>query len=1223
MPEPQSLFLSYARGDDEPFVRQLYHDLTARGFTVWWDQQEMPNRGLTFLQEIRDAVEASDRLLAVIGPQAVQSDYVTSEWQHALLYARGVVPLLRQGGYETLPPELQELHAPDFRDNRPYPEALAELLRLLGKPLSPLGPLLTLVPTLPPHFLPRPADFQDLQDLVLADVRRPVAVTSAQRTTGLWGMGGIGKTVLAVALARAADTRRAFPHGVLWLTLGQAADPLPLLRQVGLAFQDEPQYYVELADGKNRLHQILADKVCLLVLDDVWQLEPLEPLVGALGPRCRLLLTTRDAGLVSALEAQELPLDVLPCDAAAQLLAGWVELEVNDLPAAAREVARECGYLPLALALCGALARDGLSWSDLREALQAADLTYIEKELPHYPFPNVFKALQVSVDFLARQHPDRAERYRELAVFPADQEIPEAAVLTLWQHAGGLPAYQARKLLTSLDRSALLKLQGWEPGRLVTLHDLQHDYLRARAGEDLPSLHARLLAAYQAQCPNGWPSGPDDGYFFPRLPYHLLAAGRENELRRLLLDYPWLRAKLAAAGVGALLPDYDLLPGDRALALLQGALRLAAHVLARDPAQLPGQLTGRLLGVAAPDLQDFVAHIPAQEKAPWLRPLTPCLTAPGGPLLRTLAGHTGSVNAVALTADGRQAVSASSDDTIKLWDLETGQEIRTLAGHTGSVNAVALTPDGRTALSASFDHTLKLWDLDSGKEIRTLTGHTGWVNAVALAPDGRTALSASKDETLKCWDLASGRELRTLVGHTGPVFAVALAPDGLTALSTSEDCTLKLWDLHTGLVLRTFEEHSDSVTAVALAPDGRTALSASDDRTLKLWDLHTGRELRTLAGHTDDVDAVALSPDGRTALSASQDETLRLWDLETGQEIRILAGHTDGVDAVALAPDGRTALSASHDGTLKLWDLDAGTELRTLAGHTDWVNAVAVTPDGRRALSASRDQTLKLWDLHTGREIRTLAGPADRVNAVALSPDGRTALSGSLDGTLKLWDLDAGQELRTLAGHTGSVSAVAFTPDGRTALSASHDHTLRLWDLASGRQIRTLAGHTDSVRAVALTPDGRTALSSSAGRTLKLWDLHTGREIRTIAGHEGTVEAVALAPDGRTALSSSWDYTLRLWNLHTGREIRTLTGHTGWVEAVALAPDGRTALSSSCDHTLRLWDLHTGACLDAFTGDGGFMLACALTLDGRTSVAGDASGRVYFLRLENCPPDRP
>jgi hypothetical protein len=231
--------------------------------------------------------------------------------------------------------------------------------------------------------------------------------------------------VLAIALARATDTRRAFLDGILWLTVGQKADSLQLLRQVGIAFEDEPHYYLELASAQNRLPRILADKVCLIILDDVWQVEQVEPLVNALGPRCRLLITTRDAGLVAALGAQELPLEVLSDAAAGKLLAGWVDLEVENLPPEAREVAHECGNLPLALSLCGALARDGIPWSDLQHALKDADLTYIEKKLPNYPFPDVFKAMQVSVGFLEQENPGWGEHYRELAVFPVDEAIPE------------------------------------------------------------------------------------------------------------------------------------------------------------------------------------------------------------------------------------------------------------------------------------------------------------------------------------------------------------------------------------------------------------------------------------------------------------------------------------------------------------------------------------------------------------------------------------------------------------------------------------------------------------------------------------------------------------------------------------------------------------------------------------------------------------------------------
>ena len=298
-----------------------------------------------------------------------------------------------------------------------------------------------------------------------------------------------------------------------------------------------------------------------------------------------------------------------------------------------------------------------------------------------------------------------------------------------------------------------------------------------------------------------------------------------------------------------------------------------------------------------------------------------------------------------------------------IWRQINDRSIRTFTGHTKSVGSVAISPDGRTALSGSDDNTLKLWDLATGKELRTFTGHTRWVRSVALSPDGRTALSGSDHNTLKLWELATGKELRTFTGHTRWVRSVVLSPDGRTALSGSDDNTLKLWDLATGKELRTFTGHTDWVRSVALSPDGRTVLSGSDDKALKLWDLATGKELRTVTGHTSWVRSVALSPDGRTALSGGWDDTVKLWDLATGKELRTVTGHTDWVRSVALSPDGRTALSGGWDDTLKLWDLATGKELRTVTGHAGGVNSVAISPDGRTALSGSDDNTLKLWDL--------------------------------------------------------------------------------------------------------------------------------------------------------------------------------------------------------------------------------------------------------------------
>ncbi len=218
----------------------------------------------------------------------------------------------------------------------------------------------------------------------------------------------------------------------------------------------------------------------------------------------------------------------------------------------------------------------------------------------------------------------------------------------------------------------------------------------------------------------------------------------------------------------------------------------------------------------------------------------------------------------------------------------------TTAGMGGSVWAVAFSPDGRTALSGSTDRTLILWEVATGEALRTFSGHTGAVTSVAFSPDGRTALSGSGDSTLILWEVATGEVLRTFSGHTWVVESVAFSPDGRTALSGSRDSTLILWDVATGEALRTFSGHTDVVLSVAFSPDGRTALSGScGERAMSfcaqgemiLWDVATGVALRTFTGHIDSVLSVAFSPDGRTALSGSRDYTLSLWRVDTLPEL--------------------------------------------------------------------------------------------------------------------------------------------------------------------------------------------------------------------------------------------------------------------------------------------------------------------------------------------------
>jgi WD40 repeat protein len=287
--------------------------------------------------------------------------------------------------------------------------------------------------------------------------------------------------------------------------------------------------------------------------------------------------------------------------------------------------------------------------------------------------------------------------------------------------------------------------------------------------------------------------------------------------------------------------------------------------------------------------------------------------------------------------------------------------VHTLKGHSSSVVSVAISPDGKTLASGSRDNTIKLWNLATKQEIHTLNDHSDSVYYVAISPDGQTLASGSADNPIKLWNLATGREIVTLKGHSNSVYYVAISTDGQTLASGSRDNSIKLWNLATKQEICTLQGHSDSVYSVAISTDGQTLASGSADNTIKLWNLATGREIVTLKGHSDSVYSVAISPDGVTLASGSVDNTIKLWNLTTGQKIRILYGHLNSVWSVAINPDSVTLASGSSDTMIKLWNLATGQEIRTLHGHSSLVYSVAFSPDGTTLASGSADNTIKIW----------------------------------------------------------------------------------------------------------------------------------------------------------------------------------------------------------------------------------------------------------------------
>lgn len=1125
------------------------------------------------------------------------------------------------------PPSSVSLTRPRTREAVPVVDARAEPGPVIG------------VPPFPPNYIFR-RDAHDALKSAILGASAVVGVAAAVMPVGLHGQGGIGKTVVAMGVAVDEEVRRAFPDGVYWLTLGQHPRLESLQAALAARFGGRP-HVEDVAAGIRMLRERLQDKAILLVLDDVWQLVHAKAF-DVLAARSRLIVTTRDGSVLTALGAQQLPIDALPPPAAAELMARWAGIEPAALPPVASEIVDEVQCLPLALSLAGAQVRDGRGWGDLLAALRDGDLIFLD-----HPYGSVLKSIQASVDALDA---DDQARYLELAVFPEDAEVPEEIVERLWASTSRLEPRHSRALLTRLAARNLLRLAPREarvrraaagdgaagdgvPGdavagaggrrpHVVSMHDLQHDFVHLLV-EGLPALHARVVETFRATLAGAadganpadrWVTLPDEPeYPWQYLAYHLSNAGRQQELEQVLTSADWLYGRLTRYSYGALTSDFAYAEADAALLSIRDAIVLSAHVLAREPAALMGQLAGRLRGNPDPRIQALVAAVPAALRGrPRFHPRLASLTPPGGPLLQTFAGHADRVTAVTLLPDGQRALSASLDGTLRLWDLAAGASLQTLAGHTHAVTAVDVLADGLRAVSASADCTLKLWDLGSGTVLQTFTGHTQWVRTVVVLSDQARLLSGGEDRTLRLWDVATGALLRTFTGHRGAVKAVA-EWEGDRAISASADLTLKIWDLESGAEVATLDGHADWLNAVAVIPDADQALSAGDDGTLRRWDLGAASLLQTLSGGDAGINAVTILPGGRRAVSGGDDNAVKLWDIPTGTVLRSFDGHADWVRAVAVLPDGRRALSGSDDRTLKLWDMSAPAAA-AVAGHSDWLRAVTVFAGAKRALSGGYDGTLKVWDLRDGTPLATLEGHADGVTTVALLPDGLRALSGSDDGTLKLWDLVSGRLLRTYEGHGGAVFAATVLAGGRRALSASYDRTLKLWDLASGRVIGTLRGHTRAVNTVAVLPDGRRALSGSADRTVKLWDLESARVLHTVDAHERRVWDVALLPGGDRVISAG-DSTIKLWDLATGSLVCAFEGHTDRVWSVAVMPGGDAVVSASEDHTLRLWDIASGALVATFRGDAPYCCVTAAGAHGLV-VAGDTLGRLHILEAE-------
>lgn len=344
-------------------------------------------------------------------------------------------------------------------------------------------------------------------------------------------------------------------------------------------------------------------------------------------------------------------------------------------------------------------------------------------------------------------------------------------------------------------------------------------------------------------------------------------------------------------------------------------------------------------------------------------------------------------------------------------------KLRVLQGHTDGVMCIQYCDANNIVMTGSYDKTVRIWSLDTGEEIRQLTGHTRCVRALQF--DNAKLVTGAMDHTLKIWDWHNGRCIRTLEGHTGGVLSLHF--DSRLLASGSTDCTIRIWNFQAGECC-TLTGHTDWVNSVRICQDNMV-VSGSDDATIRVWDLKTRTCIRKITGHVGQVQVALpspkcfkhrLHPETPTTASsssgiASQSNITRS-DL-TGLDFRpgcatedsnnIRPAHTSlTVEAtVGELSERPIILSGALDNTIKIWDF-SGVCLRTLFGHVEGVWSLAF--DSLRIVSGSHDRTVRIWDMDSGRCMHALEGHSGPVTAVALSDT--KIISASDDGDVRIWD---------------------------------------------------------------------------------------------------------------------------------------------------------------------------------------------------------------------------
>jgi WD40 repeat protein len=459
------------------------------------------------------------------------------------------------------------------------------------------------------------------------------------------------------------------------------------------------------------------------------------------------------------------------------------------------------------------------------------------------------------------------------------------------------------------------------------------------------------------------------------------------------------------------------------------------------------------------------------------------------------AEHTDGVRSVAFSSDGKLLASggAERDCNVILWDIAKSESIVTMEGHQQPVIGLAFTADQKHIVSASADETMRIWEVKLKEEKKPAAPQPNPNNQNQADNANQNADNANDPKPAPLPMLPPKPVWVKLTGHAGPVLAVTIAGEGEgeTIASAGADGTVRLWSVSKRNEITSMGDHRGPVSGVAFVDDGRFLASGSLDKTVKIWNVPAGA-LRNGYAHAAAVSSVGYSAADKIVASGSVDGTVKLFDAgmnkEVNKDLGTLTGHLGPIMSVAFSLDGKTlavgAAAGEQSGQVKLWNPATRNERGSLAGHQDVVSALAFTPDGRTLASASYDGSVRFTEPYLGLPRGVIQAKGDRVAIVALAvaPDGKSAAGAGYNRVVHVWDIASHDERKTYAGQSGVCKGLAYSPDGKLLASAQQDGKVIVWNTASDDKKEWQ--FPGAINGVSFAPDSRHLATANANGTV-------------------------------------------------------------------------------------------------------------------------------------------